>query len=155
MDEISHDTKLFARPYISEIRPCVGIFIISRDISSKKKKKKSQNHPAKYLVRKQLSGSNRRNKFYPSFFFFFFLRKKAFRFVFNRRLNTRYISFKASDERRLGSYGSYLALVDAKRLISFARAFPYEFLLPSYATSPVKHCLSRCETLEENSIRDR
>lgn len=50
MDEISHDTKLFVRPCISEIRPYVGIFIMPRDISSKKKKKSDKNHPAKYLV---------------------------------------------------------------------------------------------------------
>lgn len=49
MDEISHDTKLFMRPCISEIRPYVGIFIMPRDISSKKKKP-DKNHSAKYLV---------------------------------------------------------------------------------------------------------
>lgn len=71
MDEISHDTKLFVRPCISEIRPYVGIFIMPRDISSKKKKKvrqKSSREISRPPGCKQLGGSNRRNKFYPSFY---------------------------------------------------------------------------------------
>lgn len=124
--DISWHKVVRAALYKRDMAVCRYFYYATRYFVVEKKKRKARQKSSREISRPPGCANNLAALIAEINFIRLFNAKWHYEAAMYRRLNTRYISFKA--ETWLPDTSSSL---DAKGLISFARAFPYEFLLPS------------------------